>query len=143
MLGHTRDHGGTAPAVKAEINVTSVVDVAFTLLVVFMITAPILQGGIEVTVPKAPAAPLQTSEGLVISITKDGQLYLDDTPVSMDEFDATVIDVIRQRGSPTVYVKGDTDVSYGVVLRVIGRLKEAEIEAVSLIAQPEASRPDR
>jgi len=143
MLGHTRDHGGTAPAVKAEINVTSVVDVAFTLLVVFMITAPILQGGVEVTVPKAPAAPLQTSEGLVISITKEGQLYLDDTPVSMDEFDATVIDVIRQRGSPTVYVKGDTDVSYGVVLRVIGRLKEAEIEAVSLIAQPEASRPDR
>jgi biopolymer transport protein ExbD/biopolymer transport protein TolR len=143
MLGRTRDHGGTAPAVKAEINVTSVVDVAFTLLVVFMITAPILQGGVEVVVPKAPAAPLQTSEGLVISITKDGQLYLDDTPVSMDEFNATVIDVIRQRGSPTVYIKGDTDASYGVVLRVIGRLKEAEIEAVSLIAQPEASRPDR
>jgi len=143
MLGRTRDHGGTAPAVKAEINVTSVVDVAFTLLVVFMITAPILQGGVEVAVPKAPAAPLQTSEGLVISITKEGQLYLDDTPVSMDEFDATVIDVIRQRGSPTVYVKGDTDVSYGVVLRVIGRLKEAEIEAVSLIAQPESARPDR
>lgn len=143
MLGRTRDHGGTAPAVKAEINVTSVVDVAFTLLVVFMITAPILQGGVEVAVPKAPAAPLQTSEGLVISITKEGQLYLDDTPVSMDEFDATVIDVIRQRGSPTVYVKGDTDVSYGVVLRVIGRLKEAEIEAVSLIAQPESTRPDR
>ncbi len=143
MIGHSREHGGTAPAVKAEINVTSVVDVAFTLLVVFMITAPILQGGIEVAVPKAPAAPLQTSEGLVISITRDGELYLDDTPVSMEEFDATVIDVIRQRGSPTVYVKGDTDVSYGVVLRVIGRLKEAEIEAVSLIAQPEASRPDR
>lgn len=143
MLGRTRDHGGTAPAVKAEINVTSVVDVAFTLLVVFMITAPILQGGVEVVVPKAPAAPLQTSEGLVISITKEGRLYLDDTPVSMEEFDATVIDVIRQRGSPTVYVKGDTDVAYGVVLRVIGRLKEAEIEAVSLIAQPEARRPGR
>jgi biopolymer transport protein TolR len=129
--------------VKAEINVTSVVDVAFTLLVVFMITAPILQGGVEVAVPKAPAAPLQTSEGLVISITRDGQLYLDDTPVSMEEFDATVIDVIRQRGSPTVYVKGDTDVSYGVVLRVIGRLKEAEIDAVSLIAQPEATRREQ
>ena len=143
MLSRTRAHGGAAPAVKAEINVTSVVDVAFTLLVVFMITAPILQGGVEVVVPKAPAAPLQTSEGLVISITRDGDLYLDDTPVSIEEFNATVIDVIRQRGSPTVYVKGDKDVAYGVVLRVIGRLKEAEIEAVSLIAQPEASRPDR
>ncbi len=126
----------------ADINLINLVDVAFTLLVIFMITAPILQGGVEVTVPKAPAAPLQTSEGLVISITSEGRLYLDDTPVSMDEFDATVIDVIRQRGSPTVYVKGDTDVSYGVVLRVIGRLKEAEIEAVSLIAQPAPTRPD-
>lgn len=140
MLGQSRYQGEGGPAVKAEINVTSVVDVAFTLLVVFMITAPILQGGIEVAVPKAPAAPLQTSEGLVISITRSGQLYLDDTPVSIDEFDATVIDVIRQRGSPTVYVKGDSDVAYGAVLRVIGRLKEAEIEAVSLIAQPEATR---
>lgn len=142
MLGRSRNHGEGGPTVKAEINVTSVVDVAFTLLVVFMITAPILQGGVEVVVPKAPAAPLQTSEGLVISITKEGQLYLDDTPVSLEQFDATVIDVIRQRGSPTVYVKGDTDVSYGVVLRVIGRLKEAEIDAVSLIAQPEIVRPD-
>jgi biopolymer transport protein TolR len=143
MLARSRYQGDSGPAVKAEINVTSVVDVAFTLLVVFMITAPILQGGVEVAVPKAPAAPLQTSEGLVISITRDGQLYLDDTPVSMEEFDATVIDVIRQRGSPTVYVKGDTDVSYGVVLRVIGRLKEAEIDAVSLIAQPEATRREQ
>jgi len=123
--------------VRAEINVTSLVDVAFTLLVIFMITAPILQGGVEIAIPEAPAAPLTTSEGLVISIGQEGQIYFDDAPVTLEEFDATVIQVIRQRGSPTVYVKGDTNVPYGRVLRVIGSLTEAGIETVSLIAQPE------
>ena len=123
--------------VRAEINVTSLVDVAFTLLVIFMITAPILQGGVEIAIPEAPAAPLTTSEGLVISIGKEGQIYFDDAPVTLEEFDATVIQVIRQRGSPTVYVKGDANVPYGQVLRVIGTLTEAGIETVSLIAQPE------
>ena len=123
--------------VRAEINVTSLVDVAFTLLVIFMITAPILQGGVEIAIPEAPAAPLTTSEGLVISIGKEGQIYFDDAPVTLEEFDATVIQVIRQRGSPTVYVKGDANVPYGRVLKVIGSLTEAGIETVSLIAQPE------
>lgn len=126
--------------VRAEINVTSLVDVAFTLLIIFMITAPIIQGGVEIEVPRAPAAPLQASEGIVITIDRDGQLYLDDTPVTFDEFDAAVVQVIRRRDPKTVYVKGDTNVSYGVVLRVIGKLKEAEIEAVSLIAEPEEQR---
>jgi biopolymer transport protein ExbD/biopolymer transport protein TolR len=126
--------------VQAEINVTSLVDVAFTLLVIFMITAPIIQGGIEIEVPRAPSAPLQASEGIVITIDREGRLYLDDTPVTLDEFDAAVVQVIRRRDPATVYVKGDTNVSYGVVLRVIGKLKEAEIEAVSLIAEPEDQR---
>jgi biopolymer transport protein ExbD/biopolymer transport protein TolR len=123
--------------VRAEINVTSLVDVAFTLLIIFMITAPIIQGGVEIEVPRAPAAPLQASEGFVITIDRDGQLYLDDTPVTFEEFDVAVVQVIRRRDPETVYVKGDTNVSYGVVLRVIGKLKEADIEAVSLIAEPE------
>ena len=126
--------------VQAEINVTSLVDVAFTLLIIFMITAPIIQGGIEIEVPRAPSAPLQASEGIVITIDSEGRLYLDDTPVTLDEFDAAVVQVIRRRDPETVYVKGDTNVSYGVVLRVIGKLKEAEIEAVSLIAEPEDQR---
>lgn len=128
--------------VRAEINVTSLVDVAFTLLIIFMITAPILQGGVEIDVPQAPARPLQSEEGIVISVDRDGQIYLGDAPVSLEEFDATVVDVIRRRGSPAVYVKGDAGVSYGRVLRVIGKLKEADIETVSLVAQPESGRGD-
>ena len=123
--------------VRAEINVTSLVDVAFILLIIFMITAPILQGGVEIEVPRAPAAPLRASEGIVITIDRTGRIYLDDTPVTMEEFDASVVQVIRRRDPETVYVKGDANVAYGVVLKVIGKLKEAEIETVSLVAEPE------
>ena len=122
---------------RAEINVTSLVDVAFTLLIIFMITAPILQGGVEISVPRAPAAPLQAEEGLVVSVDGEGRIYLDDAPVTLEEFRATVARVIEERGSPTVYVKGDSLVDYGLVLRVIGTLKAADVEAVSLVALPE------
>lgn len=126
--------------VRAEINVTSLVDVAFTLLIIFMITAPILQGGVEIQVPRAPAAPLTSSEGLVVSVDRDGQIYIDEAAVTLAEFRASIGQIVRRRGAPTVYVKGDENVAYGLVLQVIGTLKEAEIETVSLVAQPE---PDR
>ncbi len=130
-------------SVRAEINITSLVDVAFTLLIIFMITAPILQGGVEVAVPRAPAAPFQSPEGLVITIDREGQIFLEDAAVTMEEFEASVVQVVERRGSPVVYVKGDENVPYGIVLRVIGRLKEAEIDAVSLVAEPETSRRER
>ncbi len=90
---------------RAEINVTSLVDVAFTLLVIFMITAPILQGGVEVVIPKAPAAPLQVSEGLVVSVDRDGRIYVEDDEVSRDEFKAAIGALVERRGAETVYVK--------------------------------------
>ncbi|MCK5447599.1 MAG: biopolymer transporter ExbD [Gemmatimonadetes bacterium] len=126
--------------VRAEINVTSLVDVAFTLLVIFMITAPILQGGVEVAIPKAPSAPLQVSEGLVITVDRDGQIYVDDDTFTREEFSATIVQMVERKGGPTVYVRGDRDVPYGSVLWVIGTLKASEIDAVSLIADPDMDR---
>jgi biopolymer transport protein TolR len=141
MMGGASGHDrpGGLP-VRAEINVTSLVDVAFTLLVIFMITAPILQGGVEVAIPKAPAAPLQVSEGLVISIDRDGRIFVEDDEVTREEFAASIPALVERRGAETVYVKGDRDVAYGSVLWVIGTLKEAQIEAVSLVAEPEPNR---
>ncbi|MCL7960651.1 MAG: biopolymer transporter ExbD [marine benthic group bacterium] len=126
--------------VRAEINVTSLVDVAFTLLVIFMITAPILQGGVEVAIPKAPSAPLQVAEGLVITVDRDGQIFVDDDVFTREEFAATIVQMVERKGGPTVYVRGDRDVPYGSVLWVIGTLKESEIDAVSLIADPDTDR---
>jgi biopolymer transport protein ExbD/biopolymer transport protein TolR len=105
-----------------------------------MITAPILQGGVEVAIPKAPSAPLQVAEGLVITVDRDGQIYVDDDAFTRDEFAATIVQMVERKGGPTVYVRGDRDVPYGSVLWVIGMLKESEIDAVSLIAEPDTDR---
>jgi biopolymer transport protein ExbD/biopolymer transport protein TolR len=141
VRSRNRDGGGIGSLpIRAEINVTSLVDVAFTLLVIFMITTPILQGGVEVSVPKAPSAPFQVSEGVVVTVDRDGQIFIDDTKVSRVEFAAAIGPIVERSDSETVYVKGDTDVSYGVVLWVIGTLKEADLELVSLIAEPEPRR---
>ncbi|MFW6089282.1 MAG: ExbD/TolR family protein [Gemmatimonadota bacterium] len=136
----SRDGDVDGLPVRAEINVTSLVDVAFTLLVIFMITAPILQGGVEVTVPQAPAAPFQVSEGVVVTVDRDGVIFVDDVEVTREEFTATIGPLVERSEGGTVYVKGDTDVSYGAVLWVVGTLREAEIEAVSLVAEPEPRR---
>ena len=125
---------------SADINLINLVDVAFTLLVIFMITAPILQGGVEVQIPKAEVAPLPASEAIVVSVDRDGAIYIDDTQVSLDEFKAAIRDVWTQKGTPAVYVQGDENAGYGIVLKVIAALKAAEIDAVSLVAEPEVRR---
>ncbi len=125
---------------SADINLINLVDVAFTLLVIFMITAPILQGGVEVQIPEAEVAPLPASEAIVVSVDRDGGIYIDEAQVSLEEFKAAIRDVWTQKGTPAVYVKGDENASYGIVLKVIAALKAAEIEAVGLVAEPEVGR---
>lgn len=133
-------YGDRSLPLSADINLINLVDVAFTLLVIFMITAPILQGGVEVQVPKAEVAPLPAAEAIVISIDSEGAIYIDEAQVSLEEFKAAIKDVWTQEGTPPVYVRGDESASYGIVLKVIAALKAAEIEAVGLVAETEAER---
>jgi biopolymer transport protein TolR len=72
--------------VNAEISFTNLIDVAFVLLIIFMITAPIMQGGIEVELPEAQAAPLTSSEAVVVSVDRDNQIYFEETPITLAEF---------------------------------------------------------
>ena len=125
---------------SADINLINLVDVAFTLLVIFMITAPILQGGVEIQIPTAEVAPLPASEAIVVSIDREGAIYIDDAPVTYDEFKAAIRDVWTQKGTPAVYVRADEASRYGIVLKVIAALKAAEIESVGLVAEPEITR---
>jgi biopolymer transport protein ExbD/biopolymer transport protein TolR len=125
---------------SADINLINLVDVAFTLLVIFMITAPILQGGVRVQIPQAEVAPLPASEAIVVSVDKAGAIYIDDAQVTLDEFKAVIRDVWTQKGTPAVYVQGDENAAYGIVLKVVAALKAAEIDAVGLVAEPEVQR---
>lgn len=126
--------------VKAEINVTSLVDVAFTLLIIFIITAPILQGGIEVAIPRADVRPLTTQdEPLMISVTRDGTIYLEETAFSMDELDSGLEDLVRASAVEQIYIRGDSLANFGPVLRVMGIAKRSGV-AVSLVGEPLSNR---
>ena len=129
----TNDDSGVG--VYAEINVTSLVDVAFTLLIIFMITAPILQGGVEVQVPEAAAGPHSSSEALIVTVEGDGQIYVDDAAVTFDEFDATIDRLVEQHEGDDVFLKADRALTYGEAMRVMGRLHEAGA-VVNLITDP-------
>ena len=109
----------------AEISVTSLVDVAFTLLIIFMITAPILQGGLEIDVPEAVSGPLSSSDALVVAIDAEGQIYLDDTPVTYEEFTASIELALERFDSKSVYLQADGEIAWRVGIRVLGRISEA------------------
>ena len=133
-----RESGGAG--LTAEINVTSLVDVAFTLLVIFIITAPIMQGGVEVQVPKAQAEPISSPEGVIVSVTRDREIYIGEAQASWAEFPAALTDVVRKEQATEIYLRADTDVPYGEVLRVLGAMKELDIAAVGLVAEPESTK---
>ena len=133
---------GTLP-LTADINVTSLVDVAFTLLVIFIITAPILQGGVEVQLPKGEVAPITQSEGVVVSLTRDGDLYIDDVRVnSVEDFRIMYPQVVKQRNSREAYLRVDEEVAYGRFARVLALMKQLEVPEVGLVYDPEVgTRP--
>ncbi len=121
----------------AEINVTSLVDVAFTLLVIFIITAPILQGGVELQLPRADSAPIASAEGVIVSVERSGAIHLGEVPVaSLDELEALYPDYVRERGAETVYLRADGGVDYERVARVLGALMRLDVAEVSLVVEP-------
>lgn len=130
---------GSDHSIVAEVNVTSLVDVAFTLLVIFIITAPIMQGGVEVNVPRARAEAITSPEGVIVSVTGDEEIHIGETRVRWEEFEAALADVVRERQASTIYLRADQGVPYGSVLRVLGAMKAMDIATVGLVAEPETS----
>ena len=120
----------------ADINVTSLVDVAFTLLVIFIITAPILQGGVEVDLPQAEAGPITQTEGAVVTIGEDGRIFLDDTPMaSREEFLEFLPGYLEEQDNPAVFVRGHRGVAYGEVMELFGALRELDVTQVNLVLE--------
>lgn len=116
----------------ADINVTSLVDVAFVLLIIFMITAPMMQGGVSVELPKAEGRPLSPKEGIIVTVDRNGQIFVDQTRVTYDEFRAAFRALVAKKGSSTVYVRGDRRGNYGNVVRVLAAIQAAGIPNMSV-----------
>lgn len=138
MATGLRGHGELP--VMADINVTSLVDVAFVLLIIFMITAPIMQGGVDVQLPRAEARPLQPREGLVVSIDREGQIFVDETALSYEDFRTAFPAMVAARQPSGVYLRADQRVDYGQVVRVLAAMRAAGIGDVGLVAEQEVIR---
>ena len=112
----------------ADINVTSLVDVAFTLLVVFIIIAPALQGGIEVQMPEADVAPITTSDApIIITLTREGRVFMEDTPMEIAEFRSAFPGLVEATARDQVYLRSDANASVEQFLQVLGILESTGV----------------
>ncbi len=121
----------------SEINVTPLVDVMLVLLIIFMVTAPLLQQGIDVNLPQAKGRDLPPEERVNIVIKKDGSIYLNETALSRKALGVKLRAISKV--NPNVYLKADKNVPYGLVAQVMGEVKEAGIEKLGMITEPKIS----
>lgn len=124
-------------ALNAEINVVSLIDVMMLLMIIFMITAPIMQGGVDVNLPKAEAKPLEAKSSLVVTVDKAGQISVDDTKLSYAEFRASFKALAAQRARQGVYLRADEGVPYGTVVQVLAVMRNAGVSDIGMVAEPE------
>jgi biopolymer transport protein TolR len=120
--------------VLSDINVTPFVDVMLVLLVIFMVTAPLMQQGVDVNLPKAKGKELPPDERISLVIKQDRTVYMNDTPVSMAELKQKLEAISKL--NPNVFLKADKDVPYGLVVEVMSEIKEAGIEKLGMITEP-------
>jgi biopolymer transport protein TolR len=126
--------------VRAEVNFVNLIDVTMVLLIIFMITAPAMQEWIELDLPSAKAAKSNISEGIIISVKKDGAVYIDREKLAAADFPRKFDEIWKKRSGEPVYVRGDENVPYGSVVQIIGYVKKAGGENVGLVVEEETSR---
>ena len=121
---------------NAEINVVSLIDVMMLLMIIFMITAPLLTGGVDVKLPKANVRATQVENPVMISITQDGVIVLENQRVARDELRVALTALASRVSDRTIYLKGDQGAAYGDIVQVLAMLREVGLQNVSLVAEP-------
>ena len=124
----------------ASINVTPLVDVMLVLLVIFMVTAPMIQQGVELQLPKETIAPMEGKDDqMVVSVTKDGSVFIGkDNQVKIEELGEKIKGIIAGRQDKKVFIKADTNASYGSVMAAMASIRRVGITNVGLITEPKA-----
>ena len=138
-MAFTGNNGRTQTAL-AEINITPLVDVVLVLLLIFMLTAPVLQSGIDVSVPKTRTVKEVTEQRVVVTINKDQQIFLGDKPINIHDLP----DKLHQQGTDpehqVIYLRADEGVPFGVFASLMDTVKQAGITNVSIVTQPLESK---
>ena len=134
MGGHNNNR-----AVMAEINVTPLVDVMLVLLVIFMVTAPMMQQGVQVNLPKADTkAMTPAEESVVVSVDKSGKVFIDKEEIPAGDLRKRLSTLFTTRAKKEVFLKADAGVPYGEVVRTMADIKGAGIERLGMVTEPAA-----
>lgn len=121
----------------AQINVTPLVDVMLVLLVIFMVTAPIIQQGVQVNLPQAKSNAIPgAEEHLVVTVAKNGKIYLNDNALSLAELGQKLRAIRNLQADKQVYLRADQEVRYGLVMKTIAEIKQAGIEKLGMVTRP-------
>jgi biopolymer transport protein TolR len=120
----------------AEINIIPFVDVVLVLLLIFMLTAPMMYRGIDVNLPRSGGKPTAVEERLVLTITKDRLLYLNERPLPLANLETRLRDLLRDRTDRTLFIKADKDLVYGAVVETMDRVRRAGVERVGMVTEP-------
>lgn len=131
--------GNRSDGPLSEINVTPLVDVMLVLLIIFMVTAPMLQEGVEVNLPQVKAQNITAEKSLVVALTKDKRIYLNDRRVTLEELEERLRSFAAEDPKKEVYLRADKDVPYGIVVEAMARIKKAGITQLGMVTQPLAS----
>ena len=129
--------GGNSSQLMSDINVTPFVDVMLVLLIIFMVTAPMMMQGVDVSLPEATAEPLESEkEHLIITINTKNQVFINDFQVTVDGLAEKLKKILEGRSDREVFLKADKDISYGTVVRVMAEIKGAGVEKLGMVTEP-------
>jgi biopolymer transport protein ExbD/biopolymer transport protein TolR len=131
-----RGRGRDRLVLNADINVVSLIDVMMLLMIIFMITAPMMQGGVDITLPKAQARPLESKSGLTVTVDRSGSIFVDEARLTFAQFSASFKALANRRGSGGVYLRADDRVPYGSVVRVLAIMRASGVGDIGLVAEP-------
>ncbi|MGB9721743.1 MAG: ExbD/TolR family protein [bacterium] len=119
-----------------DLNFTNLVDVALTVLVVFIITAPMMTPGIDVSLPRTDASLPHDEEGITVSIKENKSVYIENDLVSIDQFEIRLKKILEKKPpGVTVYLRADKNIDYGFVIEIIGRMRKAGVKDLGLVAE--------
>jgi biopolymer transport protein TolR len=138
------DEGGTGSArlggSLAEINIIPLVDVTLVLLLIFMLTAPLMYRGIDVNLPKTSGKPTTVEERMVLTLTKEQTVYLNDKPIPVATLEQQLQSIFKNRQDKTLYLRADQALQYGFVVETMDRVRRSGIEKLGMVTEPIKAR---
>jgi biopolymer transport protein ExbD/biopolymer transport protein TolR len=125
---------------NADVNVVSLIDVMLLLLVIFMITAPMMQGGVDISLPQAQSRPLESKDGLAVTVNSKGEIFVGNEKFSLGDFRVSFKTVAQNRTRNGVYLRADKGVDYGLVVQILAIMRSSGVSDVGLVTEPEVIR---